>query len=51
VPEKVEEVTIGRVTINGDKAEAEVTLTHKNRNADVETFPVVFEGGQWKTCD
>lgn len=49
--EKVEEVTIGRVAVNGDKAEAEVTLTHKDRDADIKTFPMVYEGGQWKTCD
>ncbi len=50
-PLKVEEVTIGQVTISGDKAEAEVTLTHKDRDADIETFPMVHEGGRWKMCD
>ena len=47
----LEEVTIGQVTINGDEAEAEVTLTHKDRDADIETFPMVYEGGRWKMCD
>lgn len=44
-----EKASVGRVTSNGDQADAEITITEDGRT-ETTTFPLVYEDGQWKVC-
>lgn len=44
------DLTVGKVTIDGDHAEAEVTVT-KHGESDTNTLHVVREDGEWKLCN